>query len=92
MDRLRDNLPANLETDEITELPGEAALLLAEEAVNKTRQMSSFLPDLTGMVTCGTRGLPAAKLLRRALHAVPRSPRLLRGRLPGAPPRRRRGR
>ena len=35
MDLLRDNLPANLETDEITELPGEAALLLAEEAVNR---------------------------------------------------------
>ena len=35
MDLLRDSLPANFETDEITELPGEAALLLAEEAVSR---------------------------------------------------------
>ena len=43
-------------------------------------------------LTCRPRALPAAHLLRRALHAVPRPLRLLHGRPPGAPLRRRRRR
>ena len=61
MDRLRDNLPANLETDEITELPGEAALLLAEDAVNKIDE--HFLLDLTGLVTAYRPAVPGVFLL-----------------------------
>ena len=36
MDLLRENFPASFDTDEITELPGEAVLLFAEEPAHRS--------------------------------------------------------